>query len=440
MILEILNEKWGIWCWYLFTAIALSFFIDGFLFTIAPILSQFIAPAWAIYILALNLASFTVGSILFGALSDKIGRRKTFLTVVISEVILTVLLYFLYSNPILFTILTSLICLVIGGEFGAAFAAVAELVPSRHRGKTMLLAINFWNLGPVILAALSILYEKLFTTPTTYVKSLLLSILLAVIIVGLIRVKFPESIRWLITRGRLEEAKKIAEKYLGTSISDEDIRKLQEAEESKLTFSEVVREYSDRFIILLIITIVVYVTYFIPAFYLPYVPDFPFPKLIPYIILTANAGSFIGAFLLIPFIDKSRRISTTVSLVGGFVTTIPMIYSVLARIPGLFLTSLFLNMVFSQWAWACLSTLQTELFPTGIRSTVVGLLVSLEGVVGSLLTLAELSLTTWVCLAIMATLWLTGTIAAVVWHIKGVETAGLALEDIVHSHARTRAK
>ncbi len=107
------------------------------------------------------------------------------------------------------------------------------------------------------------------------------------------------------------------------------------------------------------------------------------------------------------------------SLAGGLITTIPIIYSILVKSSILFLVFLFLNMVFSQWAWACLSTPQAELFPTGIRSTIVGLLVSTEGAVGALLTLAELVLTTYSCLIVIMSLWLAGTLAAAIWYVRG---------------------
>ncbi len=237
-------------------------------------------------------------------LGDKIGRRRTFLITITAETIFTVLLSLLYNSTILFSILTSLICLVIGGEFGAAFAAVVELVPSQHRGKTMLLAINFWNLGPVVLSILSILYKSMFETLSTYIRSLLISIMLAAIVIGLIRIKIPESIRWLVINRKFKEAENVLAKYFRVKVTKEDLeifeKQLVSIEQERLTFRKAVSTYFDRLIILFVITVTVYVTYFVTALYLPYTPDFPFKGLIPYAILVTNAGSFIGAFLLIP--------------------------------------------------------------------------------------------------------------------------------------------
>jgi hypothetical protein len=67
---------------------------------------------------------------------------------------------------------------------------------------------------------------------------------------------------------------------------------------------------------------------------------------------------------LLPIIDCSRRLAFLSAFAGGLATAIA-----LAAVHGvaawLYLAVLFLNLVFSEWAWAAASMLEAELFPHG---------------------------------------------------------------------------
>jgi MFS family permease len=78
-------------------------------------------------VLVANLLAEWLGAIIFGRLADIYGRRPVFTLVLAIEVLALVLLYFTYENPLAFLILTSAMTFGIGGEFGAAYATLAEL-------------------------------------------------------------------------------------------------------------------------------------------------------------------------------------------------------------------------------------------------------------------------------------------------------------------------
>lgn len=136
---------------------------------------------------------------------------------------------------------------------------------------------------------------------------------------------------------------------------------------------EVLFRYRFRLAILIIITAAQYSTYGMIAYYTPYASGFAYGiEVAPLNIAIANAGASIGAFLLIPLMDRSRKISTLLSYLGGTVSA-AFLTAIHGSLPlGVFLATVFINMVFSEWAWASLSALESELFPTGVRASTIG--------------------------------------------------------------------
>jgi len=151
-----------------------------------------------------------LGSLIFGYLADRFGRKKLF--------ILTLLLYaggtFLtgfansFESALLFRILAGA---GLGGEFAAIQSAIDEFVPARHRGKVDGTITALWNLGS-IMASLSALYLlKQFDEGFAWRIAFFIGGLLTLLIIY-IRIYVPESPRWLISKGRLKEAEEIVKK------------------------------------------------------------------------------------------------------------------------------------------------------------------------------------------------------------------------------------
>jgi MFS family permease len=149
-----------------------------------------------------------VGALVFGRLSDKLGRRNLF--------ILTLAIYLVGSgiaglSPAMwfFFAFRFIAGLGIGGEYAAINSAIDELIPSHYRGRIDI-AINGTYWGGAALGAVAnifLLDPKIFDANWGWRIGFFIGPVLGLAIIFLRR-HIPESPRWLMTHGREEEAEK----------------------------------------------------------------------------------------------------------------------------------------------------------------------------------------------------------------------------------------
>ncbi|MEJ1230964.1 MAG: MFS transporter, partial [Galbitalea sp.] len=156
------------------------------------------------------LVGEVVGALVFGRLSDKLGRRRLF--------ILTLLIYLVGSGiaggglspAVWFLFVFRFIAgLGIGGEYAAINSAIDELIPSKYRGHVDI-AINgtYWG-GAALGAAANLLFlnHDIFSQNIGWRLAFFVGPVLGIVIIFLRR-HIPESPRWLMTHGHEDEAEK----------------------------------------------------------------------------------------------------------------------------------------------------------------------------------------------------------------------------------------
>jgi MFS family permease len=155
------------------------------------------------------IAGAITGALVFGRLADTHGRKRLFL--------LTLALYVVATTATAFTVgfASFAFCrfftgMGIGGEYAAINSAIDELIPARARGFADLGVNGSYWLGTALGAVLSmaLLDPRVLGHEMGWRAAFGLGAVLALGIV-LVRRFVPESPRWLMIHGRVEEAERI---------------------------------------------------------------------------------------------------------------------------------------------------------------------------------------------------------------------------------------
>jgi MFS family permease len=208
---------WSRWHWGVVLALGVTWVIDGLEVTLVGAVSPILERKETLGFTStqnglLNtayLVGAVCGSLVFGYLTDLLGRKKLF-TVTLGLYLVAAFCTAFAWDFWSFAIFRFFTGAGIGGEYSAINSAIDELIPARVRGHVDL-AINgtFW-LGAAggSLATLVLLDPAYFPIDMGWRFGFAIGAVLGGIII-FFRKFIPESPRWLMTRGRKEEAERI---------------------------------------------------------------------------------------------------------------------------------------------------------------------------------------------------------------------------------------
>jgi MFS family permease len=208
---------WSRWHVRILVALGVSWILDGLEVTLVGSLSGILQTGNGLSLsdrevavaASTYLTGAVIGALLFGYLTDRLGRRKLFLVTLATYSLATISTGLSVGAPMFF-ISRFFTGLGIGGEYAAINSAVDELIPGKIRGRVDLLVnATFWvgaTLGS--LAALFLLGSHVIPAHLGWRLAFAIGGTLGLAVL-LLRLAVPESPRWLMLRGRETDAERI---------------------------------------------------------------------------------------------------------------------------------------------------------------------------------------------------------------------------------------
>ena len=158
------------------------------------------------WVVSIGFVGMAIGAVFSGGLADRIGRRTVFAITLVIYSIATALCAFA-PNLMWLLIFRFIVGLGLGGQLPVAATLVSEYIPAHVRGRFIVLLESFWGLGWLVAALVSY-----FVIPSYGWHIAFLIGGLPALYVFMILKKVPESVPYLINRGRVEEAHALVQK------------------------------------------------------------------------------------------------------------------------------------------------------------------------------------------------------------------------------------
>jgi MFS family permease len=210
---------WGRWHWRVVIALGITWVIDGLEVTLVGAIGGVLTHKDTLHLTegqvgqlgTAYLIGAVLGALVFGYLTDKLGRKKLF-TVTLGLYLVAAFCTSFSWNFWSFAVFRFFTGAGIGGEYSAINSAIDEMIPARVRGRVDL-AINgsYW-LGAAVgsLSTLLLLNPHIFPVNLGWRVGFAIGATLGLIII-FYRNHVPESPRWLITHGQQDEATRVVE-------------------------------------------------------------------------------------------------------------------------------------------------------------------------------------------------------------------------------------
>ncbi|NMP22921.1 MFS transporter [Sulfobacillus sp. DSM 109850] len=406
--------------------------MENYIFSLAPIATGWVsnmpknltslllswAPIWLI-----------IGIAVAGPISDRLGRKNTFYVTMTLYGIGGLGLIFLSSTYVTLLVFLAVLLFASGGEMNTIMVASHEMMPRHHRSKTMMLELNFINLGGLLLAILSMTTRAWSHSVELEKVSVGIALLLVLVVLLFARVNTPESLRWLVRHGAKEEAHHQALKYYGAEEGERRYQAVIEPPKRQvnnqyLKVSVGIRLYATMATAFAGAAGFGIFTYVVAPYY--------YQSLTSQIIFVAGLVGFITGFIGL----WGNRLSRKHLLLWGYLGTFVFAFIIYlttgtwTKNLDLFWVLVVLFNIFVAVGYITEDTLKGEVWPTRSRGTYTALVrfVSIGLYIGTIYLTAHYSLSH--TLLFNAVVWAIGASGAVLWFFKGLETGrGVAIEE-----------
>lgn len=404
-------------------------FTDGYVlgvigFALAQIKPQMgLSPFWEGMIGSSALIGLFIGSLVLGWISDYVGRQKIFSFSFVAITLASALQFFATTPEQLF-LLRVMVGIGLGGDYAVGHTLLAEFSPRKHRGVLLGSFSVIWTFGYVAAG-----FAGHFLTalgPDAW-RWLLSSASIPALVILLLRIGTPESPRWLMGRGKREQAMAIVHKCFGPHVLLND--EVQASNKQRF-FSLFGAKYRRRTAFNSLFFVCLVIPYFAIYTFLPSIltlmnlnNDFSTDLLLNGLLIVgallgivltmicSRRGFLIGSFIFLAFCLVMLTLipaNQTVWLITAF-AAFTLVMSAVSNLVGVF---------------------PAESFPTEVRSMGVGFATSMSrlgSAIGTgLLPLAIVNYGLTATTAILALVLVIGAIVSIAW---APETKDLTLVD-----------
>lgn len=363
-------------------------FLDGFDLTVIAVALPLITAHWSLtpFEQSLVVSSAIIGSFVgaswLGNLTDKFGRKAMYVIDLLAFVVFAALTAF--SQDVWQLIfMRFLLGVGIGADYPISATLVSEFASTKRRGMHSTSLGAMWFVGAVAAYVIGLAVAPLGDWAW---RAMLLAGAIFALVVFILRTKLPESPRWLMSKGRTDEARAVLEAITGQKPDEADVHVAPSSKvQASILFSPSLRRR----------------TFFVCGFWFCYATAYYGISMYTPTILAPLAdgnrtiiiiGSgcvallgLAGAVIGMNLVDRWGRRPLIIMSFSGL--SAALVTLALVQQPTLvFLVSLFsIAVLFANSGGGILNFVYpTELFPTSVRATGAGLATSVSRI-GSIL-------------------------------------------------------
>ncbi|MEB3753289.1 MFS transporter [Acinetobacter sp. MD2(2019)] len=388
-----------------------------------------LSPAESGWIISIGFIGMAIGAVLSGALADRFGRKTLFASTLCIYSLATAACAFA-PNLTWLLAFRFVVGLGLGGQLPVAVTLVSEYIPAQVRGRFIVLLESFWGLGWLLAACISYFVIPQFGWHLAFLIGGLPVFYILVILKNI-----PESIPYLIHRGRIHEAHRLVqslERQAGVDVID-DIEVVTVAHQHKVSFAQLwQKNLRKRSLMLWLVWFGIVFSYYGIFTWLPSLllkQGYDIVKSFEYVlfmILAQLPGYVVASWL----VEKLGRKPTLAGFIG--LCALCAYFFGQANSDSSIMLWGCLMSFFNLGAWGVLYTYTPEQYPTNIRAFGSGWASAIGRIGGIVAPLAVTHLMVaehgFQQVFMMFTLVLIAVAAIIV--ILGEETKGKTLESI----------
>ena len=317
------------------------------------------------WVVSIGFVGMAIGAVLSGGLADKWGRKTVFAATLVIYSIATAACAFA-PNLTWLLVFRFIVGLGLGGQLPVAVTLVSEYIPAHVRGRFIVLLESFWGLGWLCAALIAYFIIPKFDWHMAFLIGGLPALYAFVI-----WKKVPESIPYLINRGRIDEAHALVqsfERQCGVEVIDK-IEVKPVSEKQDVSFSQLWSgAFARRTLMLWLIWFGIVYSYYGIFTWLPSLlvkEGYTIVQSFEYVLvmILAQLPGYIAAAWLV---EKLGRKATLAGFIGMCAVS-AYFFGQSSSVEQIVIWGCLMSF-FNLGAWGVLYTYTPEQYPTNIRA------------------------------------------------------------------------